>query len=246
MSNFCASCRSNWVMLVLCCSCCCSLRCRGCCRCCGLAANGCLGAAAGGEVDGGSRAPPGWLSGAAAGQQKLQTRVTSAGRAPRSRAVDRNSAPFTMSLSSFSHGSARCCLPRYRGALSQGNRLMRLHTCWDIDTTRHNTDCTYRVYHPSSRGAVCLQHKKKSVGAYWASLGGARTIVSNDDATAQQRRKDTAATTTSPRNLSQGSLRSPLLPGHPCTRLRYRAGSFDVVGILPCTFQNLCFDSSRH
>ena len=178
--------------------------------------------------------------------RNLQTRVASAGRAPRSRAVDRNSAPFTMSLSSFSHGSARCCLPRYRGALSQGNRLMRLHTCWDIDTTRHNTDCTYRVYHPSSRGAVCLQHKKKSVGAYWASLGGARTIVSNDDATAQQRRKDTAATTTSPRNLSQGSLRSPLLPGHPCTRLRYRAGSFDVVGILPCTFQNLCFDSSRH
>ena len=178
------------------------------------------------------------------------THVASAGRAPRSRAVDRNYAPFTMS--SFSHGSARCCLPQKRYLALSKTRLRDgacvvniTHTTLDIGTTRHNT-----VLHIQGLLPVLawyrMSQKQKGAGAYWASLGGARTMIGDDDTTAQQRRKDTAATTTSPRNLSQGSLRSPLLPGHPCTRLRYRAGSFDVVGILPCTFQNLCFDSSRH
>ena len=45
------------------------------------------GAAAGGECGSGSRTPPKWLAGAAADQAKNATRVASAGRTPRSRAV---------------------------------------------------------------------------------------------------------------------------------------------------------------
>ena len=173
------------------------------------------------------------------------THVASAGRAPRSRAVDRNCAPFTMSLSSFSHGSARCCLPQKRYLALSKTRLRDgacvvniTHTTLDIGTTRHNTVLYIQGLSPVLAW-YRMSQKQKGAGAYWASLGGARTMVGDDDTTAQQRRKDTAATTTSPRNLSQSSLRSPLLPGYPCTRLRCHAGSVHAVGVLLSAFQNL-------
>ena len=147
--------------------------------------------------------------------------VASAGRAPRSRAVDRNCAPFTMSLSSFSHGSARCCLPQKRylalsnTGLRNGACVVNItHTTLDIGTPRHNTV----LYIQGLTPVLAWNHmspkkeKKKSAGAYWASLGGARTII-DDGGTAAPAATERHSDDDDSEDPLPGPLRSPTMPG---------------------------------
>ena len=127
--------------------------------------------------------------------RNLQTRVASAGRAPRSRAVDRNSAPFTMSLSSFSHGSARCCLPQKRYLALSKTRLRDdacvvniTHTTRDIGTTRHNTVLYIQGLTPVLAWNRMSPKQKKRCGSVLGFTGR----CSDDD---RRRRRDGAAAT---------------------------------------------------